>query len=500
MAASSPPPTKVAARQVAPQTRSFATPLFVGELRNDGAALTRLQLLKFADHVPTRQDKAAQTSPPPLSLVSREPQDAPEPQALLHFEAGERVAIALRFRDAPFKEAGNDTALVLEGEGDTLAVRVDVRPRQDAYALDYQVALRNLSQVALPVGAKVSLALSTDDQDEQGGLLSGKAPGSGLRAVCAHDGSIDREDLAALKKHPFAKAGNVTFAALDRQYFVVAALRRDGAGRGCELSSDHKVIRAIVDLGGTTLAPQASWQTNFTVYAGPKLDEEFGRIAPSLQDLTEYNMWGLPLGALARPMVALLDTFHGWTSSWGLAIVLLTVLVKLVLLPLAYRGVVSMRKMQLLKPELDKIRGKYPNDRERQSMEQMKLYKERGINPLGGCLPMLLQLPVGLALYRMLSSAVHLYHQPFLWLPDLTAKEPYPVLAVLLGGITVAQQRLTPMNMEASQAKMFTYVMPLMLTFLMVNLPSGLVLYIMVNSILTIVQQLVINSRAASTS
>ena len=196
---------------------------------------------------------------------------------------------------------------------------------------------------------------------------------------------------------------------------------------------------------------------------------------------------------MARPMVYLLQVFYSWAESWGLAIILLTLVVKGVLFPITFKSSVSMRKMQLLRPELDEIRKRYSSDKERQQLEQMKLFRERGVNPLGGCLPMLLQMPVWVALYRMLWSSVDLYQQSFLWLDDLTAREAFPSMALLLGAVTFAQQRLTPAPVDNQQAKMMMYIMPVMLTVFMIALPSGLVLYILVNSVLTVAQQIAIN-------
>lgn len=152
-----------------------------------------------------------------------------------------------------------------------------------------------------------------------------------------------------------------------------------------------------------------------------------------------------------------------------------------------------MQRMQQLRPEMEKIQKQFANDKERQQLEQMKLFREKGVNPLGGCLPMLLQMPIWLALYRVLWSAVDLYQQPFLWLADLTAREPFPILALALGALMFVQQKMTPTTVDNQQAKMMLYTMPVMMTVFMVAVPSGLVLYSLYNSILTIVQQLVIN-------
>tara|TARA_Y100001960_G_scaffold209776_1_gene219041 strand:- start:141 stop:545 length:405 start_codon:yes stop_codon:yes gene_type:complete len=128
------------------------------------------------------------------------------------------------------------------------------------------------------------------------------------------------------------------------------------------------------------------------------------------------------------------------------------------------------------------------------NVEEMKLFKEKNVNPLGGCLPMLLQMPVWFALYRSLWSAVDIYQQSFAWIPDLTAKEPFPFMAIAIGGLTVLQQKLTPTSVDNAQARMMMIIMPIMLMVFMIALPSGLVLYILVNSVLTLFQQLIINN------
>ena len=182
---------------------------------------------------------------------------------------------------------------------------------------------------------------------------------------------------------------------------------------------------------------------------------------------------GIPLGALARPMILALNIFHDVSQSWGVAIILLTLVVKLILFPVTYKSVVSMRKMQLLKPELDKIKERFANDKEKQQMAQLKLMQEMGVNPLSGCLPMLLQMPVWFALYRALWSAVDLYQQSFLWIPDLTQPESFPILALLVGAVTAIQQKVTPTTGDPAQARMMMIVMPIMLTVLWLLCPAG---------------------------
>jgi len=178
---------------------------------------------------------------------------------------------------------------------------------------------------------------------------------------------------------------------------------------------------------------------------------------------------------------------------WGVAIFLLTVTVKLLLLYWTYKSFVSMRGMSQLKPEMDKLKEKFGDDKQKMNAAMMDLYKRNNVSPLGGCLPMLIQMPVYIGLYRTIFATPDLYQAPlFLWITDLSMPDPYFVMPVLLGVIMIFQQRLTPTAMDSAQQKIMMWVMPIMFTGFMLFLPSGLVFYILVNSVLSIFQQMYI--------
>jgi len=183
--------------------------------------------------------------------------------------------------------------------------------------------------------------------------------------------------------------------------------------------------------------------------------------------------------------------FYELTHSWGIAIVLLTFVVKVATLPLTLKQMHSMKKMREINPEMQKIKAKYAEDRVKQGQEMQALFRRSGVNPLAGCLPTLVQLPIWFALYSMLSAAVELVHQKFLWLPDLTQQDPYFFLPLALGALMVVQNRLMPNTMDEAQAKMMRWLMPIMFTLFMLFLPSGLAVYIFANIVLSIVQTLI---------
>ncbi|MEJ2033346.1 MAG: membrane protein insertase YidC, partial [Deltaproteobacteria bacterium] len=213
---------------------------------------------------------------------------------------------------------------------------------------------------------------------------------------------------------------------------------------------------------------------------------------------------------LAKPMLYLLNFFYGFTHNYGVAIILVTIIIKLLFWPIAHKGMKSMKTMQKLQPKITKLREKYKDDRERMNQEMMKLYQTYKINPLGGCLPMILQIPVFFALYKLLLQTIELRHAPFvLWINDLSAPDRLhlgfnipvlggiPVLTLLMGVSMYLQQKMTPTSADPTQAKVMRFL-PVIFTFMFINFASGLVLYWFVNNLLSMAQQYVINRQTAA--
>ena len=197
----------------------------------------------------------------------------------------------------------------------------------------------------------------------------------------------------------------------------------------------------------------------------------------------------------AKALLWVMKGFQKVVGNWGVAIIFLTLLVKLILFPLTHKSMKSMQEMKKLAPEIEKLKAKYGEDKEKLNMAVMQLYKEHKVNPLGGCLPMLLQMPIWLALYGTLQTSVELFQERFLWIPDLTAKDPYYILPVAMGISSFVMQKISPQPADNRQAKMMLYVMPIFFTYLMLKLPAGLTLYILVNNLLSIAQQQILMRR-----
>jgi YidC/Oxa1 family membrane protein insertase len=294
---------------------------------------------------------------------------------------------------------------------------------------------------------------------------------------------------------------------INEQYFLVAAVAMGVDKAVCEIEAAHKeVLTASLMYPEVVIPPGGSVTHQYRLFAGPKrlnfLEDIQGGVGGAEQNakLDESVDFGW-LGFLCHPMLWLLKEFFGLVGNYGIAIVFLTIVIKLLLLPLTQKSMKSMKEMAKLKPMMDDLKKKYGDDKQRLNQEMMALYKSHKINPMGGCFPLLLQMPIWIALYRMLYSAVELYQTPFIpgWIDDMSFRDPYYIMPIVMGLSMFLQQKLSPTSADTQQAKMMLYAMPIFFTFIMLYLPSGLVLYIFVNSILSIAHQLIYNKMTDKT-
>jgi YidC/Oxa1 family membrane protein insertase len=230
----------------------------------------------------------------------------------------------------------------------------------------------------------------------------------------------------------------------------------------------------------------------FSGYVGPKDFTVLKNIKPVLTNAVEYGWFTFA----AKPLFALLLWLHGIFGNWGWAIIGLTLIIRIILYPLTYKGMMSMQKMKELAPKMKELKEKYKADPARMNAATMEMYKKHGANPLGGCLPMLLQIPVFFAIYRVLLNAVELQGAPWmLWITDLSRMDQFYVLPILMGASMYLQQRMTPNNFtDPLQEKVFKYL-PVIFTFFFITFPSGLVLYWFVNNLFSIAQQFIVNQQ-----
>lgn len=316
------------------------------------------------------------------------------------------------------------------------------------------------------------------------------------RGVCRLAEDFEYEDRGDVEDGPILYTGEVLWGGVDSKYFGTYVVPENPLA-ACEVSVSEDQQFVVSDLGGhvVRVEPGKTKEYLFGLYIGAKeIDrlEKFSAVDLPEGDLEEAVDWGF-LGiiseGLGRMLLAMLRWFHSLTGIWGVAIILLTVVVKLVTLPLTLKQMSSMKRMKEIQPEIEKIKKKYGEDRVKQGQEMQALFARSGVNPLAGCLPMVVQLPIWFALYSMLNTAAELLHESFLWLPDLTKQDPYYILPLALGAMMILQNRMMPTaGGDPTQQKLMRWVMPVMFTGFMLFLPSGLGVYIFVNIVLSVIQ------------
>lgn len=279
--------------------------------------------------------------------------------------------------------------------------------------------------------------------------------------------------------------GNAHFIASVDRYYATVLFNKRGADIGS--------VNAIVDTGSNENHLSYIYLTDsaeFSGYIGPKNYKDLKAIAPSLTDVVEYGI----ITFFAKPLFLLLAWLFGIFANWGWAIIGLTLIVRIVLYPLTYKGMVSMQKLKDLTPKMKEIQEKYKGDAQKIQLHIMELYKKHKVNPMGGCLPLLLQIPVFFAIYRVLYNAVELKDAAWLlWIQDLSAMDPYFILPILMGGSMYLQQKVSPTTFnDPMQEKVFKFL-PLVFTIFLITFPAGLMLYWTVNNIFSIIQQILIN-------
>lgn len=357
---------------------------------------------------------------------------------------------------------------------------------------------------AFGVDMRVTIANRSDRARRFDGLavgLSGQAPSEraapmqpplAVHAIC--DGEYGHESKNVRKvREERSFAGASQFAALAEHYFMTAMLPTSiptGLTQTCSYApGSGQDVWTRLGVGEFSVAPAGELAFAWRVYAGPKDVRYLEEHSPELRNALNFGWFSF----IAWPIRWLLLLYQSWVINWGLAIIVLTMTVKAVLFPVTQRAFRSMERLRAIQPQLVELQKKHENDRMKLAEEQMKLFKSSGTSPFGGCLPMLLQMPIWIALYRTISGSVELYRAPFaLWINDLSERDPYFVMPLALGVTMYVQQMMTPTTNDNPQMQTVMKIMPIMFTAMMLFLPSGLVLYIFVNNILSIAQQMVI--------
>ncbi|MCI5221963.1 MAG: membrane protein insertase YidC [Candidatus Electrothrix sp. AR4] len=371
----------------------------------------------------------------------------------------------------------------------------------DSYLIDSRYTVTNTGSIPL----QISPAMAMTNAPFESGSSSSRYMFSGPVAYVNNE--LIEIKPKKLDQGPVPLQGTVSWAAHVDNYFMCALIpeKSNSALATVNLIAENTVRTVLTD-GITKLTPGASKIFQYEGYFGPK---KLAYLKQTGYDLPEAINFGW-FDILAKPMLMLLNTFYAILGNYGIAIILLTCLIKGAFWPITQKGMKSMKNMQKLQPKIAKLKEKYKENPTEMNKEMMALYKTYKVNPVGGCLPMIIQVPFFFALYRVLMAAIELRHAPFmLWINDLSAPDRLmigfdipilhgiPVLTILMGASMFLQQKMTPTTADPTQAKIMQFL-PIIFTAMFINFASGLVLYWFVNNLLSILQQQLINRQTGA--
>jgi YidC/Oxa1 family membrane protein insertase len=469
-------PTDTRAAAATRELIRVTTDLFVADVDPVGGDLVRLQLLKHKDPVETTRDFVLFT--PEFHYAAQSGligAGLPTHKTAFTYDGPKEVKLA---------DGQDAVAVTLTAPGaDGVKVTKTLTFRRGSYLIDVTKTVANPGQA--PVAAHAYFQLTRDS----------KAPPGDSFMLQTYTGAAiynDKDKYVKLPfsdiekgKAPYTKEADNGWAAMVQHYFVSALLPPAGTPRefysrriGDNVYSAGVILPLAVPAGGEA-------KLTVPVYAGPQEQDNLKVIAPGLDLVVDYG-W---LTVIAAPLFWVLKLLYGWLGNWGLAIIGLTVLIKLVFFPLSAASYKSMAKMKLLAPRLMKLKEQYGDDRVKMNQAMMELYKTEKVNPFGGCLPILVQIPVFIALYWVLLGSVELRQAPFYgWIRDLSAPDPFFILPALMMASMIVQTKMSPTPPDPVQAKVMM-IMPFVFGVMFFFFPAGLVLYWLVNNILSIAQQ-----------
>ena len=403
------------------------------------------------------------------------------------------------YEAGPVKTEGGGTTLTMRGKLPSgLEIVRTMRFLDQQYLVELSIEVAN--NTATPLQGAPYLTLDNRPFSKGNGMVS-------VGPAVLRDGVLEEIKADDLKKGSKSFTGKIGWAAYEDNYFLCGIVPGTGEQHTAHFSlQDENRVTTVLAGASDVIQPGQRQQYTYSVYFGPKTMGALKAAGHQLERSINFGWFDV----MAKPTLYLLNFLHGYVGNYGVAIILVTVLIKLLFWPVSQKGMKSMKTMQKLQPKMAKLREKYKDDKQMQQQEMIKLYQTYKVNPVGGCLPMVIQIPVFFALYKVLLQTIELRHAPFfLWIADLSAPDrlpigfdlPFiggiPVLTLLMGATMFLQQKMTPATGDPTQQKVMMF-MPVIFTFMFLNFASGLVLYWFVNNLLSIGQQYLVNRQEAA--
>ncbi|MDR2220177.1 MAG: membrane protein insertase YidC [Methylobacillus sp.] len=448
------------------------------EIDTNGGDLRYLALLKHRDDAGTGNFVLLDDSKPPAIYVAQ--------SGLVGTNLPSHKAIFTASADNYTLQPGQDkleVKLSWSGE-DGVSVDKIYTFHRDSYVVDLRYEIHNGSTA--PLDASVYYQIMHDSDSAAASRMMPTFTGG---AYYTDADKYKKIKFDKMREENLSQTASDGWLALVQHYFVSAWLPKEGNREYYTKALTDKVFLIGAVSAVEAVAPGASATVDARFYAGPQVQTLLEKVAPGMENVVDYG-W---LKVIASPLFWLLSQIHKLVQNWGVAIILLTVLIKLAFYPLSAKSYKSMAHMRELAPRLQRLKEQYGDDRQKMHQAMMELYKTEKINPMGGCLPIVVQIPVFISLYWVLLGSVEMRHAPFmLWIHDLSAVDPYYVLPVLMAITMFIQTRLNPKPPDPIQAKMMMF-MPIAFSVFFFFFPAGLVLYWLINNVLSIAQQWNIN-------
>jgi YidC/Oxa1 family membrane protein insertase len=499
---------------------SIETPDYWAVITSEDARLKHFKLKKFEDRV-----EASSLTISLLRFIKGllgskiEEQKKPMPLDLVNTSEAEGLPLGLTL--LPFPSDGSwevdkdELHLLNRGEKGEIIFSKDFENglkvakkfgfTSDKNAIDLEVEIQNTSpkevqvQLGLDWIGRIELEKLADEENKDYGLkfsffknqkLEKKTFGGAASSGCTPGCGTQKRKVDSFE---FSEKGGIGWYSFEGEYFA-ALLIPPSAERSLTMAvkgDEKNILKVRGTLSPISIPPKQAIKVPYRIYLGPKEIRPLKELGVGAEKLLDFGFFSI----VAKPILWFLNLTNSVTGNYGIDIIIVSILIKIIFLPLTQISMKSMKEMQKVQPEMTRLRETYKNDKARLQQEIMLLYKRRKINPMSGCLPMLIQIPVFIALYNALQNAIEMRHAPFFWwIKDLSAKDPIYITPLIMGATMVLQQKMTPTSADPTQAKMFM-LMPIMFTFLFLSFPSGLVLYWLVNNVLSIAHQYYMNKK-----
>jgi YidC/Oxa1 family membrane protein insertase len=466
---------------------TVTTDVVKAEIDTQGGVIRRLELLKYPDHFDKTKNQVLFDVSGNNIYLGQTGLIGSTPAGVLPNHNTTFVARpGLRTLDG-----GNAVQVVLDAEQGGVRLTKTLTFKRGDYVVDVRHDVTNLTQA--PVQPALYLQLQHDGNKPPGG--SWFMPSFAISPIVwTPDEKYQKLSFEKIEKNSVehAKKANNGWVAMSQHFFVSAFIPADNTAREIYTKKEATNLYAVgttQSLG--TVAPGATVSNTARLYSGPQDEKKLETITPGLELVKDYGMFAI----IAKPLFWIIDQIHQLLGNWGWTIIAFTILIKLAFFPLSAAGYRSMAKMRVVTPKMQAIRERYKADPMKMQQATMELYKAEKINPLGGCLPILVQMPVFLALYYVLQASVEMRGAPWVgWIQDLTQPDPFYILPVLYAISMFVTAKLNPQPADPMQAKMMLF-MPLAFSVMFVFFPSGLVLYWVVNNLVSIAQQWVITKK-----